>query len=76
MIQVRNIPDRLHRELTRRARAQGKTLTGYIEELLEREAARPPAGEVFDRIEARPRVTLRRTASQLIREERRGRELT
>ena len=47
MIQVRNVPDRLHSELMRRAKARGQTLTDYIEELLEREVSRPPAWEVF-----------------------------
>lgn len=31
------------------------SLTAYLEEILEREVARPPADEVFDRIEARGR---------------------
>jgi plasmid stability protein len=70
MIQVRNVPDRLHRELTRRARARGQALTDYIQELLEREVGRPPAEEVFDRIQARTHVSLGRPASELIHEER------
>ncbi|HEX9775138.1 MAG TPA: hypothetical protein VGB83_06125 [Actinomycetota bacterium] len=74
MIQVRNVPDRLHRELKRRAKARGQALTEYIQDLLEHEVARPPASEVFDRIEARPRVRLRGSAAQLIRDERAGRE--
>lgn len=74
MIQVRNVPDRLHRELTKRAKARGQTLTDYIQELLERDVARPPAAEVFDRIEARKPVKLGRRAADLIREERDGRE--
>ncbi|HEX9124335.1 MAG TPA: hypothetical protein VF984_13430 [Actinomycetota bacterium] len=74
MIQVRNVPDRLHRELARRAKARGQTLTDYIQEILKREVARPPASEVFDRIEARPAVKLGRPAADLIREERAARE--
>jgi len=74
MIQVRNVPERLHRELTRRAKARGQTLTDYIQELLEREVARPPAEEVFDRIEARSPVKLGRPAAAFIREERARRE--
>jgi plasmid stability protein len=74
MIQVRNVPDRLHRELTRRAKAQGQALTDYIQDILEREVARPPAAEVFDRIEARVPVKLGRKAAELIREERAARE--
>jgi len=74
MIQVRNVPEKLHRELTRRARARGQTLTDYIQELLEREVARPPAEEVFDRIESRSPVKLGRPAATLVREERAARE--
>jgi hypothetical protein len=70
MIQVRNVPERLHRELARRAKRRGVTLTKYIEDILEREVARPPAEEVFDRIEASEIVRLDRTAADLIREER------
>jgi len=76
MIQVRNVPDKLHRELTRRARARGQALTDYIQGLLEREVARPPAEEVFDRIEARPPVKLGRAAADLIHEERAAREVS
>jgi antitoxin FitA len=74
MVQVRNVPERLHRELVRRARKRGQTLTGYIQEVLEREVARPPAPEVFDRIEASPRVMLGASAADLVREERAARE--
>jgi hypothetical protein len=56
MIQVRNVPERLHRELTRRARDRGQTLTAFIEELLEREAARPDPSTVASRIRSREQV--------------------
>ena len=74
MIQVRNVPDRLHRELARRAKARGQTLTDYIQEILEREVTRPPAAEAFDRIEARPPVKLGGPAAELIHKERAARE--
>jgi hypothetical protein len=74
MIQVRNVPERLHKELVRRATKRGLTLTGYVEEILEREVSRPPADEVFERIRRRPVVDLGITAAELIREERRERE--
>jgi hypothetical protein len=73
MIQVRNVSERLHRELVRRARRRGLTLTGYIEEVLEREVARPPAEEVFERIARRSRVDLGRSATDILREEREAR---
>jgi plasmid stability protein len=74
MIQVRNVPDRLHRELTKRAKARGQTLTDYIQELLVREVARPATAEVFERIAGRTPVQLGRPAAELIREERASRE--
>lgn len=73
MIQVRNVPDRLHRELMRRARAKGKTLTDYIQEILEREMARPDPEDVFERIARRTPVDLGVSAAELIREGRRER---
>ncbi len=74
MIQVRNVPNKLHRELTRRARARGETLTNYIQRILEREVARPLAQEVFDRIARRPQVDLGEPAAELIKKERAARE--
>jgi hypothetical protein len=75
MIQVRNVPDRTHRELVRRAKARGQTLTAYIAELLEREASRPPKEEVFARIRNRPPVDLGGvSAAEVIRAEREERE--
>jgi hypothetical protein len=74
MIQVRNVPERLHRDLARRARRQGLTLTMYIQRILEREVARRPAAEIFDRVEASPAIQLGQSAAELIREERGGRD--
>lgn len=74
MLQVRNIPERLHKELRRRARARGQTLTDYVQEILEREVARPPAEEVFDRIESRRPVDLDIRVAELVRQERTRRE--
>jgi hypothetical protein len=73
MIQIRNVPDALHREIERRARAQGMTMTAYLQSLLEREVARPPAEEVFARVESHEPVDLGQPAADLIREERAGR---
>jgi plasmid stability protein len=76
MIQIRNVPDRLHRELRRRAKSRGQSLTAYIEEILEREAARPDPEEVFARIRALPPIAPDLPSAELIRAERReaGRE--
>ncbi|HEX2165188.1 MAG TPA: toxin-antitoxin system HicB family antitoxin [Thermoanaerobaculia bacterium] len=70
MLQVRNVPDWLHDELLRRAKRSRRTLTQYVQEVLEREVARPPAEEVFERIRRRDPVDLGAPAAELIRRER------
>ena len=67
MIQVRDVPDRLHRELVRRAKQSGMTLTEYIQRILEREVSRPPVHEVLARIASRAPVDLGAPAAKLIR---------
>ena len=74
MIQVRDVPDRLHRELMRRAKTRGLTLTAYIQRILELEVARPPAIEVFERIAAREPIDLGAPAADLLRAERAARK--
>jgi len=76
MIQVRNVPDRLHRELTKRAKARGQTLTDYIQQILELEVAHPPREEVLDRMARREPVNLGATAAELIHAERSGRSVS
>jgi antitoxin FitA len=76
MIQVRNVPEPLHLELTRRAKAEGLTLTHYIQRILEREVSRPSRREVLDRVASREPIDLGAPAAEIIRAERRraGRE--
>ena len=77
MIQVRNVSDDLHQELKRRAKLRDKTLTDYIQEILEREVARYDRRAVIDRILSREPIDLGDvTAAQLVHEARReaGRE--
>jgi len=74
MIQVRSVPDKLHRELLRRAKKRGQTLTDYIQQILEREVSRPPAEDVFERIARRTPVNIGRPIAEIIREERERRD--
>ena len=74
MLQVRNIPDRLHRELVRRARRRGCTITQYVQEILEREVASPSWEELKDRIASRESVDLGRPASEVLASERASRK--
>jgi len=73
-IQIRNVSERLHRELTRRAKARGQTLTSYIENLLEREMARPSFEEVTARIRSHGPAALDISGAELVREARAERE--
>ena len=52
-IQVRNVPEEVHRGLVRRARSNGQSLQQYLAAELARIASRPSAEEVLERIEAR-----------------------
>ncbi len=67
MLQVRNVRAEVHAELMRRAKLRGQTLTAYVEEILEREVARPDRDEVFDRIEARGPIPLGANGAELVR---------
>lgn len=73
MLQVRNVPDRLHRELKRRAARQGKTLSRYVLEELELIAEELPLDDWLDEVKRRPPVKLRSSVAEVIRRQRDGR---
>ena len=74
MIQLRHVPDDVHRVLKRRAAEEGTTLS----ELLVREvtaiARRPTLGDVLERIRRRPRVRVSEPSADAVRAEREARE--
>ena len=70
MVQIRNMPDALHRTLKARAADAGRTLSDYLLAELERVAARPTREEMLARIRGRKRVSLKTSAAAIIREER------
>jgi antitoxin FitA len=70
MVQIRNVPEALHRKLKVRAADLGQTLSDYLLAELERLAARPTREEMLARIHGRKRVTLKTPAAVVIREER------
>jgi plasmid stability protein len=70
MIQVRNVPDALHRKLKARAAVAGQSLSDYLREELGRMAARPTREEMLARIHGRTSVSLKTPAAVVIREER------
>jgi antitoxin FitA len=70
MVQIRNVPDTLHRKLKVRAAQAGQTLSDYLLAELERLASRPTREEMLARIHSRKRVTLKTPGATIIREER------
>jgi plasmid stability protein len=52
-IQIRDVPDEVHRKLATRAAAAGLSLTAYLRAELTRMAERPPVAEVLARAGAR-----------------------
>lgn len=67
LLQVRDLPEDVHRTLKARAAASGTSLTEYVRGLLARSAARPTPDELADRITARGRTTLSETSEQSVR---------
>jgi antitoxin FitA len=52
-IQIRDVPDEVHRVLATRAASAGMSLTAYLRAELTRVAERPPAADVLARAAAR-----------------------
>jgi plasmid stability protein len=70
MVQIRNVPDDLHRRFKARAALEGKSLSEYLLEELRRSAERPTLDELRQRLHRRSKITPRISAAELIREER------
>ena len=70
MIQIRNVPDALHRRLKSRAALAGMSLSDYLLAELRRVAERPTLGELRERLERRPAVALSVWPEQAVRAER------
>ncbi len=56
MIQIRNVPEELHRTLKSRAARLGMSLSAYLLSEIERVADRPTLGEWLDEVERLPRL--------------------
>ena len=70
MIQIRNVPDSLHRRLKSRAALAGMTLSSYLLDEIRRVAERPSAEEMRQRLESRSVVVPDMSAADVIRAER------
>jgi antitoxin FitA len=74
MIQLRNVPDALHRSLKARAAMAGMSLSDYLLAEIREIAERPTLSEMRERLRRRQPVSLPIDTARLIHEERKTRE--
>ena len=70
MIQLRNVPDALHRKLKARASLEGRSLSDYLLGQIRELAQRPTPSEMLERLRSRSPVTLQIPPVDLIRQDR------
>lgn len=70
MIQIRNVPDALHRRLKSRAALAGMSLSDYLLQQIREVAERPTIEEMRARLERRSPVQVSVDPVRAIREER------
>jgi plasmid stability protein len=70
MIQVRNVPDAVHRTLKARAAMAGMSLSDFLLAEIRQLAARPSLEEMRERLHRREPVKLKVSAAQAVREAR------
>jgi antitoxin FitA len=70
MIQIRNVPDALHRKLKSRAALAGMSLSDYLLQQIREVAARPTIEEMRARLERRSPVSVSVDPVRAVRAER------
>jgi len=70
MIQLRHVPDELHRKLKARAAMEGLSLSDYLLHEVERLAERPTLNDLRRRLAQRESVTPRIPPAKAVRAER------
>ncbi len=70
MIQIRNVPEKLHGKLKARAALCGMTLSDYLLAEMRAVAERPTPGELLDRLHGRTKMRPRVPPAKAIRAER------
>ena len=73
MIQLRNVPETLHRTLKMRAAMAGMSLSDYLVAEIRQVAERPTVTELRERLHRRTRVSPPLKAADAVREEREAR---
>ena len=70
MIQIRNVPEPLHRRVKARAAIEGVSMSRYILQAIERALARPSRQELLEAIRSQPEIRLDPPPADILREER------
>ena len=70
MIQIRNVPDSLHRKLKARAAIEGMTLSDYLMAEMRRSAKRPSLRELRERLNKRRPISAKIPPAEAVRQER------
>ena len=70
MIQIRNVPEPVHRTLKSRAAQAGKTLSDYLLAEVQQIADLPTVSELTHRIRQRARTDMKGSSAALIRRHR------
>jgi plasmid stability protein len=68
MIQIRNVPDALHRQLKAKAALEGMSLSDFLIREAKVIASRPTAEEMRRRLASLPPVRLKTSPAEIIRE--------
>ena len=69
-LQIRNVPDELHRQLKARAAIEGRSLSEYVLSELRRAMQRPTHRELIERVAAFERINLQESAADAVSAER------
>lgn len=70
MIQIRHVPEAIHRRIKTRAAEEGLTLSDFLLREVVRIAEQPTAREVLDRLATLPPIRSRKSDAALVRAER------
>jgi len=73
-IQIRNVPEDVHRKLKARAASEGLSLSDYLLRAVSRTAERPSMEEMVARIRSRPMAKLPVSGAEVVRAEREARD--
>ncbi|MEM9033351.1 MAG: hypothetical protein AAGD18_02065 [Actinomycetota bacterium] len=70
MVQIRNVPDDVHRQLKARAALLGQSLSDYALAELRRSLERPTRDELLERVRSRANADVDIDVVAIVREER------